>query len=129
MKVTRTILLVFTLLIDYIYSLQLLHGNIRRAHNSDILESDTNSAGQFPIYGQKKGFSQQSFQVYGQSVINVDGMLEKSLAAVVRVPREQPRNEIMLSDEPDTKEGKNQNFFNHIRYPLTFAPNEVKVAI
>ena len=35
-------------------------------------------------------------------------MLEKSLAAVVRVPREQPRIEIMPNDEPDTtSSGKN----------------------
>ena len=51
-------------------------------------------------------------QVYGQSVINFDGTMGKSLAAVIRVPREQPReadwalsssrsNE-MPKDEPDT---------------------------
>ena len=52
-------------------------------------------------------------QVYGQSVINFDGTVGKSLAAVIRVPREQPReadwalsssrgsNE-MPKDEPDT---------------------------
>ena len=100
---------------SFIEALCLLHGNIRRTHNSvsnsdiigsDFVKADTNSAGQFPIFSPKG--LQQSFQVYGQSVINVDGMLEKSLAAVVRVPREQPRNEIMPNDEPDTtSSGKN----------------------
>ena len=47
------------------------------------------------------------FQVYGQSVISGDGTVEKSLAAVVRVPREQPKNELafaneMPNDEPDS---------------------------
>ena len=61
-------------------------------------------------------------KVYGQSVINFDGTVGKSLAAVIRVPREQPReanewasnsrsNE-MPKDEPDTTSsspsGKNQ---------------------
>ena len=54
-------------------------------------------------------------QVYGQSVINFDGTVGKSLAAVIRVPREQPRTEAdwaslpssarsneMPKDEPDT---------------------------
>ena len=47
------------------------------------------------------------FQVYGQSVISGDGTVEKSLAAVVRVPREQPKNEasaneMMPNDEPES---------------------------
>lgn len=45
--------------------------------------------------------SSQDFQVYGHSVIGLDGTVEKSLAAVIRVPREQPTNE-MPNDEPDT---------------------------
>lgn len=45
--------------------------------------------------------SEEDFQVYGQSVISLDGTVEKSLAAVIRVPREQPTNE-MPNDEPDT---------------------------
>ena len=47
--------------------------------------------------------------MYGQSVISGDGTVEKSLAAVVRVPREQPKNEAaavfsneMPNDEPDS---------------------------
>ena len=58
---------------------------------------------------------QRVAQVYGQSVINFDGTVGKSLAAVIRVPREQPRTEAdwaslpssartneMPKDEPDT---------------------------
>jgi hypothetical protein len=52
-------------------------------------------------------------QVYGQSVINGDGTFGRSLAAVIRVPREQPDdlNDLeapklgpneMPNDEPDT---------------------------
>ena len=46
------------------------------------------------------------FQIYGQSVIGSDGSLEKSLAAVIRVPRHQPTNEMMPNDEPEASSGK-----------------------
>ena len=74
--------------------------------------ADMNIADPFSIFSPK-AFEQERFQVYGQSVINVDGMLEKSLAAVIRVPREQPSSE-MPNDEPDTSSsGKNQLQYIH----------------
>ena len=59
------------------------------------------------IAGGNGGHHGGRFQVYGQSVISGDGTVEKSLAAVVRVPREQPKNEasaneMMPNDEPDS---------------------------
>ena len=81
--------------------------------------------GQFRPKGQDTGPAVrqlQRFQVYGQSVINVDGMLEKSLAAVIRVPRseqqrqvQQPFSNEMPNDEPDTTSPSGKNHCNTIQ--------------
>ena len=100
MRVTGTILLLLASLIACIQGLQLLH------HASSTSKGRSASG----LGGGSRG---ERFQVYGQSVINVDGKLEKSLAAVIRVPREQPSNE-MPNDEPDTSSsGKNQLQYIH----------------
>ena len=57
---------------------------------------------------QNRPQKQSEFQVYGQSVIGLDGSVEKSLAAVIRVPRHQPANE-MPNDEPETSSGKHHS--------------------
>ena len=131
MKVTGTLLLLLASLIaQCIQGLQLLHG-IRSDHEINR-RADPNSAvgqagqsvgqfGQFRPNGQITGPVRQlqRFQVYGQSVINVDGMLEKSLAAVIRVPRseqqrqvQQPFSNEMPNDEPDTTSPSGKNHCN-----------------
>ena len=100
MRVTGTILLLLASLIACIQGLQLLH-------HASSSSKGRSSASSISLGGERR------FQVYGQSVINVDGKLEKSLAAVIRVPREQPSNE-MPNDEPDTSSsGKNQLQYIH----------------
>ena len=139
MKVTGTLLLLLASLIaQCIQGLQLLHGIRSFPQPKSVHEinrrADPNSAvgqvgqsvgqfGQFRPKGQDTGPVRQlqRFQVYGQSVINVDGMLEKSLAAVIRVPRseqqrqvQQPFSNEMPNDEPDTSpSGKNHCSTTH----------------
>ena len=140
MKVTGTLLLLLASLIaQCIQGLQLLHGIRsfpqpksvheinRRADPNSAVGQVGQSAGQFGQFrpkGQDTGPVRQlqRFQVYGQSVINVDGMLEKSLAAVIRVPRseqqrqvQQPFSNEMPNDEPDTTSPSGKNHCNTIQ--------------
>ena len=141
MKVTGTLLLLLASLIaQCIQALQLLHGirsfpppqsvheiNRRADPNSAVGQAgqSVGQFGQFRPNGQNTAGpvrQLQRFQVYGQSVINVDGMLEKSLAAVIRVPRseqqrqvQQPFSNEMPNDEPDTTSPSGKNHCNTIQ--------------
>ena len=141
MKVTGTLLLLLASLIaQCIQGLQLLHGIRsfpqppqsvheinRRADPNSAVGQVGQSVGQFGQF-RPKGLNTagpvrqlQRFQVYGQSVINVDGMLEKSLAAVIRVPRSEQQRQVqpfsneMPNDEPDTASPSGKNHCNTIK--------------